>query len=492
MTHFVTIGTTAACAAILSTMPAMADVTPQQVWQSWQDIIERTEGATVTVGALNQSADELIASDVVYTVVNDGTTSAMTVSTITLQDNGDGTVSVVLPDNIPLRVITNAGEDLDMYLAQTDAETQVSGAPDAMNYTVSAAQYVIGVNQMTDIDGNPVPLELRVALNGLSGTTDQTTGDTVNVVYDLTADSLDLLVDGVDRSTGDELTVSGKIDGLELDADVILPEADVAGGPGMTGSGGYAYTGAAFIFSSVGDQMTADGTATTGPVALTFAVDPAGLRYDAAVQDLAAALRGSELPMPFEMQMDAYNVGVTMPLGPTEAPAPFGFQFGMDGVTVNDEAWAMVDPGGMIPRDPASLTIDIDGTAQLTQSLMDTPENTQMQGFPGRLLGLNINEISLNAAGALLNAVGAFTFNENGPQTAPGIPAAQGEATITLEGANQLIDSLIAMGVVPQDQAMMGRMMLGMFTSPVGDDTLETVIKVTPDGQVLANGQRIR
>jgi hypothetical protein len=34
--------------------------------------------------------------------------------------------------------------------------------------------------------------------------------------------------------------------------------------------------------------------------------------------------------------------------------------------------------------------------------------------------------------------------------------------------------------------------MLGMFTTAVGDDQLTSRIEVTPDGALLANGQRLQ
>jgi len=48
------------------------------------------------------------------------------------------------------------------------------------------------------------------------------------------------------------------------------------------------------------------------------------------------------------------------------------------------------------------------------------------------------------------------------------------------------------MGVLPQEQAMSARMMMGMFAVPAGDDAMESTLEVTEEGRVLANGQRIR
>jgi hypothetical protein len=57
---------------------------------------------------------------------------------------------------------------------------------------------------------------------------------------------------------------------------------------------------------------------------------------------------------------------------------------------------------------------------------------------------------------------------------------------------NGLVDKLIQMGLIPEDQAMMPRMMLGMFATPVGDDMLTSTIEVnaeitfSPMGNVFA------
>ena len=49
------------------------------------------------------------------------------------------------------------------------------------------------------------------------------------------------------------------------------------------------------------------------------------------------------------------------------------------------------------------------------------------------------------------------------------------------------------MGYLPEDQAMGMRMMMGMFAVPGdGEDVLTSTIQVKPDGQILANGQRLR
>ena len=61
-------------------------------------------------------------------------------------------------------------------------------------------------------------------------------------------------------------------------------------------------------------------------------------------------------------------------------------------------------------------------------------------------------------------------------------------------GVNGLLDNLVAMGLLPDEEAMGARMAMGMFARPGGEeDTLVSKIEVDGEtGQVLANGQRLR
>ena len=119
---------------------------------------------------------------------------------------------------------------------------------------------------------------------------------------------------------------------------------------------------------------------------------------------------------------------------------------------------------------------------------MDLPaliasEETGVPYIPA-LESLNITELGLKVAGAALDGTGAFTFDNS-----MGMPMPLGEANITITGANKLIDGLIATGLLPEQDAMGARMMMGMFMVPSGDDTLTSKIEAKEGMQILVNGQ---
>ena len=65
---------------------------------------------------------------------------------------------------------------------------------------------------------------------------------------------------------------------------------------------------------------------------------------------------------------------------------------------------------------------------------------------------------------------------------------------VSIFGANGLMDKLVVMGLLPQEQAMGARMMLGLFAKP-GDGPDSLVSKIEVDGAtggISANGQQLQ
>ncbi len=64
-----------------------------------------------------------------------------------------------------------------------------------------------------------------------------------------------------------------------------------------------------------------------------------------------------------------------------------------------------------------------------------------------------------------------------------------GSVDVEISGLTALSDRLVAMKLVPQEQAMGLRMMLAMFTVPTGEDSAKSKIESDADGNVRVNGQ---
>ena len=90
-----------------------------------------------------------------------------------------------------------------------------------------------------------------------------------------------------------------------------------------------------------------------------------------------------------------------------------------------------------------------------------------------------------------MTGMGDFVFDNT--QEFNGMPKPTGAVDLKLVGGNGLLDKLVLMGLLPEEQAMGARMMMGLFTVPVdAEDTLTSKIEINDEGHVLANGQRIQ
>ncbi|MCV6591878.1 MAG: DUF2125 domain-containing protein, partial [Silicimonas sp.] len=199
---------------------------------------------------------------------------------------------------------------------------------------------------------------------------------------------------------------------------------------------------------------------------------------------------GSAIPLPpMTFKMDEQSGRLKMPVVPGEAKQDFALVMALKGLEIDPFVWSMIDPGGQLPRDAATLVIDTAGEVILTEDIFD-PEYAESapSAPPGSIEALDVNEIRLSVAGAELTGDGALTFNN-----AMGIPMPIGAVNMMLKGGNGLLDKLVAMGLIPEEQAMGARMMTGMFARPGdGPDTLVSTIEMKEDGSILANGQRIK
>ena len=173
-----------------------------------------------------------------------------------------------------------------------------------------------------------------------------------------------------------------------------------------------------------------------------------------------------------------------MPLARTDDPAPVNLTLGLRDVVLSDVIWGLFDPQGIIHRDPATIALDLEGTATVLSDLTDvTNDFKDVQGPPAQINSLRLNDLEVSLGGAQLSGTGAATFDNSSA-----IPAPVGRINLSLSGGFGLLDQLATLGVVPPEQVGMVRMMSGMFATPTGPDELASEIEFLEDGSILVNG----
>lgn len=219
----------------------------------------------------------------------------------------------------------------------------------------------------------------------------------------------------------------------------------------------------------------------------TLGVQSGVLNFDGVGKAAQYKVMMKDLPLPpFEASLDASTVAVQMPLAQSDAPSDANIKFGFEGLKASDTVWGLIDPTGSLPRDKAMLNIDL--TAQL-KWLVDLTKIDGRQGMPAEVSSVTINDLSLAIAGASFNGTGAAVIdNSKFP------PEPVGTANLDLKGGIGLLDKLVALGLVPEQQGQMVKMMSGIFAVPGGNGTdhLTSKIEMKEGGSILVNGQQVK
>ena len=227
-----------------------------------------------------------------------------------------------------------------------------------------------------------------------------------------------------------------------------------------------------------------------------YAFDAERMTVEGATEALRYVVMASSMPTGrVEVSLDKGEAVIDFPVGVTDEPVPFTLRYDLSGLTMSEEVWALFDPEGRLPRDPASLLLALEGQVKLLASLFDEEAQAEAEEageIPAEIEGTSL-DLDLAAVGATIEATGKFTFDNEDTTTFPGMPAPDGAIVIEATGIDALLDTLTDMGLVPPDQLTPVRMVLGLFAraDEEGGYTSEIAIDGAT-GEVTANGQRLR
>jgi hypothetical protein len=198
------------------------------------------------------------------------------------------------------------------------------------------------------------------------------------------------------------------------------------------------------------------------------------------------------IPFPINIGFGGLAFDMKFPLKTSAEPVPFTFIMKMQEFTLPAEVWGMMDPTGQLPQDPATLIIDTAGSIRLAQDFTTAATPGEVPP-PPELHSLSIREMQLKMIGADLTGNGDLTFDLTDTTTFGGVPAPTGTLNFKLDGGNGVLDKLAAMGLVPEDQLMGVRMMMGMFATMAtdGSDSMTSTVEFRDKG-LFVNGQQLQ
>lgn len=528
-----------ALALIVGAAPVLADVTPSQVWDNLAKYYSDM-GYEVTVGNTDDAGETLTLSDVSFTNDSDALGVALSIPKMVMQQTGDAKVRTVIDGDVALKTEPKQQDDeaaprLNILLSMPGNEMLSSGTPEDMlhelTYPTLSAQM-----SFPEADETPGEAPFVMAATDVKANYRSTQGEATESTYDLTAAGVDLTVsvtepaeEGVTR--GGSFNAKARVDGVTSSGTMTMPKGDfstadrldLALNAGMKADGKFALgpINGSFEFAGTdegGAAQSGSGTYTADNSELSFGMSRDALSYQGSAGSAKAEMTLSSIPFPISYAFTNASGGLSFPVSKSENAQTFKFNYALAGLTLADGIWNLIDPNNQLPRDPANLTLDLEGDAMVNMDLFDpafSQEMTQAEEMPpaddttGEAAPetpdtqapetaaspevplipktVKINQFTLEAVGAKADLTGDLVIPE-GAQQPVGIVEG------SFDGVNALLDKLVAIGLVPQEQVMGARMMIAMFAKPVGDnpDQLQTKLEFKENGTIFANGQQVK
>lgn len=536
---------TSAIALMAMSVPALADVTPAEVWQNSVDFY-KSNGYEVAEGSREEAGDTLIVKNVVLSQKTEGGTLDITIPEVNLKDTGDGKVTTTASETSNIVGAFTTDDDKSVNVKATikmpGAATVSSGDKADMTHQATLPELVITVDEVKTED------ETLANLLTMTGKDVSYTQHIVTTEANTKADiqgavaSLNAKVD-IDSKDDEGQPVVVKADwtvqNLQSTGTTTLPanvnmneNLDAAIKAGLNADGTFQAGESKLVLNmdvpneeEGAERDKIDANVDTAAITGTFKIAADGLTYLVDTDGIKVAMTTNSAPFPINFAMDSVTTGLQFPIQKSDTPAPFKLNYELAGVTLGDEIWNLFDSQKKLPRDPMSLAVDLTGAAKVNVDILDpaamqalddadqadgTPDpsdtaapaedadvtdGTDTTGVdvvdtpePFAPTELTINQIALSGLGAKINAEGELKAPEGGTLETP-----IGTISARYEGVNTLLGKLVEAQLVPEDQLSGIRMMMAMFAKPAaGDDVLTTDLEFKEGGSVFANGQQIK
>ncbi|MBR9864327.1 MAG: DUF2125 domain-containing protein [Rhodobacteraceae bacterium] len=460
--------------------PVLAQELAQEVVNEYFDEL-RASGMTVAPGQESVTGSTVEWRDIVIGLPEDE--GSYTLDFMRAEEMGGGKVSLSYPPEVKITIDPKGEQPKADIMVRTEGITHiVSGVKAARNHDITASR--IAVEMAT---GEP-PFSMELAANDVVVNQVSSGAEALHYKGNMKAANLEMRYDLDDGKT--KMSSTGSYDDLSASFDMdAVNEASLdelfAGTRNLSVSYQMGKMAGSTDITAPQSAMVVETSASSADG--SFSVLDGTFDMGGTAQDVAYDVKLKDMPLPpFTASMKAVTTQVKLPLKKVETPLPARIQLGFDGLELSDTVWGMFDPTGSLPRDSARLNIDLGAQVRW---LVEALGAAEAKSVPVEVDSVKINDVTLNIAGAALNGNGEAKLNN---ATFPPMPV--GEVNMDLRGGVGLLDKLVALGLVPQQQGQMVKMMSGMFAVPGGDGTdhLVSKIEMNADGSILANGQRIK
>lgn len=494
---------TTALALIAS--PTLADITPEELWQSWQESYGQL-GVDFSAGSQTREGAVLVLQDVTFAMDFGFFQIDQTLSQMQLEALDNGTVSVSYDSNITATATLNLP---DTPMPDITVTGQIEGAQGLVTGTIEDYIFELGIGRMELLGSAVVSTEsgvqttstIKAISTGLNGRIHYARSDAgVNMSYTFTLDNVNNTQDSASSLGGTELNFKQSqrtlAEGYSGDISIFFPHPNPESGSGSLIPEGFTMDARIDVEQMNITQKTAspyfnmemeidqqDGD-------MSILVDGQNIALSSNAQkNFVSVVLPQFGPQPYRVDFADAAFAISLPYRPSDTPQDASIAISLDGITASDSIWALADPENTLSRAPADFAIAADFNSTL---LLDWTNIEAVKAGAGTapllLHKITLGKFLVAFENALLAGAGAVDFITETMAPEPN----GGAITFTLTGIPALLEKLGGLPLVDPSVISQVNGMLGMFTSPGENGALTSEVEFGEGGQVSVNGQRMR
>ena len=490
-------------ACLLFTTPALADITPEDLLESWQTVYTEY-GETVTVESIEVNGKVTRFNNIERLSRLDGVDSTYRAEWMDLRSNPDGSVDISFS---PITEGVDRAVQFDVSVKVTEVEFDLSalnvratGSPGDIHYSGFAP--VISVKQGGDVGNITFLVTLRgVTLEGYTLFVVTESGPRVSDKSHFEVESASLSITDNFKEE-DPLFVSVVARSLGLDIDANFPLQTILENP----RGGYPFSnsfrGELSVFSG---PLLVVSERTTGPdenhfeytsrsSEASFGMIGRKFEFGVLALDSQISMVSNSPSVPnFSAGFSEALFSASVPFGQVGVAAPYQFTTELSGFSLAESMWAKIDPEHILARGPASFAVSLSGKLKMLVDIMDDEAMANYYDVPFEVETVSLDRFVVAAEGMNMAGVGEVFLNNNRMDPNTGLPEAVGTIDFSVTGALGLLDKIAQLGVTDAMTIIGVKGALGMFGTPgEAADEFSSRIEMLEGGQINVNGQQVR
>lgn len=483
-------------AALIAFSGAASALTADEVWQAWQDAAIAGDHP-LAADSVEGFQDGIRLKGLHSSLTMGARELGVKLDLVTLQRAPDDTVTVSLSEK-PVLLISSGDRQARVSLESQDLMVKVSGTSGRLIHELLADRAQVQLDARHGNGEGDIPVAVSLDLGGLSARVSQI--DALDAEVSVSLNSVDATLSAENPVSGRAIAAKLHMEGIAsaaslhdfVDVDTSNLGSRIQDGAELAVKAEIGKTGYEVeLHSGSAPEQAESLTGLFGASSVEAGLTAGGLRAKIAASGIEASSNGFGLP-PASGTLAGLALSLDLPIFPGKEAVAAAMNVTLEKLAPSAKMWELFDSGASLDHSPFGLGIDVSGVVKPLRNLIELPSGEE-GGFPLEVLNLDLNRIKVQALGASAEANGVLHFDPKREESMFGFPLPEGAVDVKVSGLDPTLEDLSKAGLIQERELDAARFFMALFLQPAEvEGSFTTRIEATQDGEVLANGQRIR